>query len=561
MLELEVEPNTVTYSALVTACEKGGQWERAFEVVETMRAKGVKPNEYTFAALISACEKCGHVKGALRAYEMMREEGVKPDVVTFNALVSACEKSRRWEQAVVVVDEMRSLGLRPNLRTYNALISAFARGPRKDATHLSERALAVLEEMRAAEVEPDTITYSALIYAFDTARRADKAIELYAEMRSLGLAPDLICYNAVIRACVRSGAPSNVSRALKTYIEMTREGYFPDKYTYTALLSGCVSMNRLELGLKIYRSMLKRGVQPNNYIFTALLRLAARNRDRLRAEKLFREMAALGVEPDIRTYTALLAAQRPSTPGRAERNAVWARVTQLRQEMAHKHQPSLDLDMRVYGQLLSALERCSAWADAGELLREAREERSLEPSTAFRARVMRAHVRADNLTAALHLFYELASVAADDAEAGGGDGPAMMSVETTEMTWGQADETQGSWEAADEALEEPTPPEMVPALSELLQKLVRAELWADATAVSDRLLALGADGELLLPQQKEMLRAAARVAALAEPDMAVAAAPDDFELDDQGEEGADTEQDTQAKTETEPAPLPTTLHK
>ena len=50
-------PNVITYSALISACEKGKQPERALEVSQAMQWQGVVPNIITYITLINACEK------------------------------------------------------------------------------------------------------------------------------------------------------------------------------------------------------------------------------------------------------------------------------------------------------------------------------------------------------------------------------------------------------------------------------------------------------------------------------------------------------------------------
>jgi pentatricopeptide repeat protein len=49
-----VEPEVITCSAAISACEKGGQWEKVLQLLEEMRAKGVKPDVTTYAAVIGA---------------------------------------------------------------------------------------------------------------------------------------------------------------------------------------------------------------------------------------------------------------------------------------------------------------------------------------------------------------------------------------------------------------------------------------------------------------------------------------------------------------------------
>ena len=52
-----VVPNTITFNALISTCEKGKQPEQALEVFQAMRRQGVVPNVITYNAMISTCEK------------------------------------------------------------------------------------------------------------------------------------------------------------------------------------------------------------------------------------------------------------------------------------------------------------------------------------------------------------------------------------------------------------------------------------------------------------------------------------------------------------------------
>jgi pentatricopeptide repeat domain-containing protein 1 len=57
MKENNVAPNTIMYSALISACEKGGQWQEAPKIFEDTKKCNVAPDTYTYSALISACGK------------------------------------------------------------------------------------------------------------------------------------------------------------------------------------------------------------------------------------------------------------------------------------------------------------------------------------------------------------------------------------------------------------------------------------------------------------------------------------------------------------------------
>lgn len=72
MVEAGVRPNTITYSALISAFEKGSQYERAVQTFEEMRAAGVPADTIVYNALISACEKRGQWERASQALEEMK---------------------------------------------------------------------------------------------------------------------------------------------------------------------------------------------------------------------------------------------------------------------------------------------------------------------------------------------------------------------------------------------------------------------------------------------------------------------------------------------------------
>ena len=42
--------------------ERGGQWERAMEAYEEMRARGIPPDSFTAVALITACERSNRLE-------------------------------------------------------------------------------------------------------------------------------------------------------------------------------------------------------------------------------------------------------------------------------------------------------------------------------------------------------------------------------------------------------------------------------------------------------------------------------------------------------------------
>ena len=51
--------DVITYTAVISACGKGGKAEKALEIFNKMLDAGITPNVITYNAVISACEKGG----------------------------------------------------------------------------------------------------------------------------------------------------------------------------------------------------------------------------------------------------------------------------------------------------------------------------------------------------------------------------------------------------------------------------------------------------------------------------------------------------------------------
>jgi pentatricopeptide repeat protein len=79
-----------------------------------MQRQGVLPDVITYSALISACEKGKQPERALELFEAMQRQGVVPDVITYSALVSACEGSQQWELTSHLLSSMQQREVIPN---------------------------------------------------------------------------------------------------------------------------------------------------------------------------------------------------------------------------------------------------------------------------------------------------------------------------------------------------------------------------------------------------------------------------------------------------------------
>ncbi|CAK0858602.1 unnamed protein product [Prorocentrum cordatum] len=153
MREATVEPDAIfSYSAGISACEKGEQWEQALALLSEMREAKVEPDVISYSAGISACEKGDQWQRAVALLRELWAAKLEPDVILiYNAGISACEKGEQWQWALLLFGEMREARVEPSVTSYSAGISACGK---LEQWH---RALALLGEMRHAKLEPNIV--------------------------------------------------------------------------------------------------------------------------------------------------------------------------------------------------------------------------------------------------------------------------------------------------------------------------------------------------------------------------------------------------------------------
>jgi pentatricopeptide repeat domain-containing protein 1 len=58
-------------------------------------AQGCERSVITYSSLISACEKSGEWRLALQFFEECLKDNCRPNVITFNSLITACAQGAR----------------------------------------------------------------------------------------------------------------------------------------------------------------------------------------------------------------------------------------------------------------------------------------------------------------------------------------------------------------------------------------------------------------------------------------------------------------------------------
>lgn len=91
------------------------QPHKALEVFEMMKKEGVRPTVVTYSALISAAEKGQQWKLALKTLEEMKLAGHGANVIAYSAAISALSKGQMWRKALELFREIEASGGKPSI--------------------------------------------------------------------------------------------------------------------------------------------------------------------------------------------------------------------------------------------------------------------------------------------------------------------------------------------------------------------------------------------------------------------------------------------------------------
>uniref|UniRef100_A0A7S1KEG5 Pentacotripeptide-repeat region of PRORP domain-containing protein n=1 Tax=Vitrella brassicaformis TaxID=1169539 RepID=A0A7S1KEG5_9ALVE len=162
-------------NALLDACDKAGEWERAVDILTQLK-------ETPFPSL-------------------------RPDHRSFNSVISACSKNGQMDLAFSFTLEMQTYGFRPNEVTYHALVFAAddrLRPPDDATADVSAEELDNFlgDVYDSTSDAPDPVAYGAAIAS--CRRRGDwkQAFSILREMKGHGLTPTSFCYTATLQTLI-----------------------------------------------------------------------------------------------------------------------------------------------------------------------------------------------------------------------------------------------------------------------------------------------------------------------------------------------------------------------
>jgi len=203
--KFDVKPNMYSYTALISAISRIGDWELAEQYFSEMEALSqrdptVAPNRVTFSSMIAVYEKAKKFDKAIETFEKQLAANISPDLITYMAVLGACQASRdavALSRAVDILDSMHESKIVGTPMMYLNLLVA--------CENQHATALRVLYSMRKARVELTASMFNSVMQSLFLANEKDLAVKLAEMADKDSVRLNYTFFDSVLKMCADAG--------------------------------------------------------------------------------------------------------------------------------------------------------------------------------------------------------------------------------------------------------------------------------------------------------------------------------------------------------------------
>ncbi|XP_069153370.1 pentatricopeptide repeat-containing protein At3g09040, mitochondrial isoform X1 [Solanum lycopersicum] len=254
-----VEPDNVSWTAMISAYIQVGLPQKAMEVFEEMQERGCVPDQVASVTIINACVGLGRLDAARQLFTQM----TCPNVVAWNVMISGHAKGGKEVEAIQFFQDMIKASIRPTRSTLGSVLSATA-SVANLSFGLQVHAVAVKQGL-----ESNVYVGSSLINMYAKCQKMEAASEIF---NSLGEKNEVL-WNALLAGYAQNGSACKV---VELFRSMRLSTFETDEYTYTSILSACACLEDVEMGRQLHSIIIKNKFASNLFVGNALIDMYAK---------------------------------------------------------------------------------------------------------------------------------------------------------------------------------------------------------------------------------------------------------------------------------------------
>ncbi|GMN36977.1 hypothetical protein TIFTF001_006452 [Ficus carica] len=329
----------VSWNTMVSGYAFNYDCDGARTIFERMELEGFEPNSVTWTSLLSSHTRCGRHEEALELFGLMRLKGVGPTAEALAVVLSVCADlaaADKGEMIHGIVEHAQKSFMEmktKSLVSWNALITSYTE------SGLCDEAFEIFTQLEKSNgypvMRPNIISWSAVIGGFASKGRGEESLELFRRMQLTGVSANSVTICSVLSACAELAA-LNLGREIHGYVTRsmidgnilvgnalinmyTKCGSFKaghlifenldgkDMISWNSMITGYGMHGLGEIALRIFYQMNESGFKPDNVSFVAILSACSHARLISEGRSLFDQMSRVyGVEPQMEHYACMV---------------------------------------------------------------------------------------------------------------------------------------------------------------------------------------------------------------------------------------------------------------
>ncbi|KAK2460796.1 hypothetical protein APHAL10511_007266 [Amanita phalloides] len=335
MNELDVQPNSTTYTHLISLYTTDGNLEVALHYFYEMKSRGLAPQSKATQKIILLASKLGYprlaidiaawheslfveqlelsvwlnclaasahecyVDGVVHCWKIVTETfNITPDEGVCVAVLQTAARHGLPDLAMDVLRVIKSAGIKWQEYHFASIVDAFCRSSQV------KEALTTLNLMRSNKTPPTSRTTRPILDLISASTDVlDNAWQIIEEIQKEYKKVDTAALNILIQASVHF---DDLQRAMDSYKSFSEYNASPDVETFNALLEGCVASKHRQLGDMLLDDMKAAKVKPNADTFQQMISLCLSQETYEDAFFYLEEMKAAGHVPPVTVYCKIV---------------------------------------------------------------------------------------------------------------------------------------------------------------------------------------------------------------------------------------------------------------
>ncbi|XP_075518098.1 pentatricopeptide repeat-containing protein At4g30700 [Primulina tabacum] len=248
------EKTLASWNAMISGYAQNGETEMAISLFHEMQKLDIHPNHVTITSILSACAQLGALSLGKWVHDLIKREYLDSNIYVSTALIDMYMKCGSIEEARRLFDNMGD----KNAVTYNSMITGYGLHGH------GHEALKLFEKMLLSGILPTRVTFLSILYACSHAGLVEEGEEIFRSMiYDHGFEPNSEHYACMVDILGRAG---KLEDALELINRMPIE---PGPAEWGALLGACMIHKDANLARLASDKLFE--LDPNNVGYHVLL--------------------------------------------------------------------------------------------------------------------------------------------------------------------------------------------------------------------------------------------------------------------------------------------------